>query len=140
MYQTTLPKVCEPVGAARFMGKYSAYDWSLEVAKKLHMGNRSATPALAVAGGRQWHTKAYRKRVEFRDFAAARRPARSRRKIAYGVIRAGIRARTSVHGPPELALTNLQTRKEGRLPASLIAYPTSDKIPIRNGFFVQVRQ
>ena len=37
--------------------------------------------------------------AEFWDFAAAYRPARSRRNFAYGVIRTGIRARTPVHGP-----------------------------------------
>ena len=43
--------------------------------------------------------KLHIKGVEFRDFVAPYRPARSRRKIAYGVIRTGIRARTLVHGP-----------------------------------------
>ena len=42
----------------------------------------------------------------FRDFAAAYRAARSRKNFAYGALRSEIRARTAVHGPPELVLTN----------------------------------
>ena len=62
------------------------------MAKKSHMVGPVEVPAFAAVRGRS-------KSVEVREIAAARRPARSRRKIAYGVIRAGMRARTPVHGP-----------------------------------------
>lgn len=55
----------------------------------------------------------------FRENLRPYRPARSRRKIAYGVLRSGIRLLTSVVEPANLA----QKRKEGRFPASLIYTP-----------------
>ena len=67
-------------------------------------------------GGRWRRVHHLQVAYEFRESAAPYRPARSWRKIAYGVYRSEIRARTTVHGPTNTA----KREKRGGCPPLLI--------------------
>ena len=107
-------------------GKISAYVRSLEVAKILHMvepnGNtglhdRMRPVTFKTCCGHIERSCGGRELMEFREFVGAYRTARSRRKIAYGVLRPGIRPFAFVRGPMKLALTNRMSKKKERLSA-----------------------
>ena len=99
MSQSTLSKnMRKRQLVAWFAGKLVAYEGSLEVAKKLHMGGPFGNTGL-LSRARSVHQDKWPYRVRFREFVAPYRPARSRRKIAYGVLRTGNRVRTAVHDP-----------------------------------------
>ena len=103
--------IVKPVGP-HFTGKYNAYERPLELGKKSHMVGPVGNTEL---GGRWRRVHHLQVAYEFREAVRAYEAARSRRNFAYGALRSEIRARTSVHGPPNTA----QKRKEGRFPASL---------------------
>lgn len=86
------------------MGKLSAYEGPLEVAKKSHMVGPVGNTELGGRWRRVHHLQvAYEEAVasskEFRESAAPYRLARSRRNFAYGVLRSEIRLLTSVVEP-----------------------------------------
>ena len=126
-------------------GKISAYVRSLEVAKILHMvepnGNtglhdRVRPVTFKICGGHIEKSCGGRKLMKFREFVWAYRTARSRRKIAYGVLRTGIRPFAFVRGPVKLALTNRMGKKRGAV-ASPLYYSSSSLSSISKTQFSQ---
>ena len=113
-------------------GKISAYVRSLEVAKKSHMVEPSGNTGLydrvrpvtfKIYGSHIERSCGGRELMEFREFVGPYRTARSRRKIAYGVLRTGIRPFAFVRGPVKLALTNRMGKKRGAVARSSLKTP-----------------
>ena len=85
----------------QFRENITRYVDPLSTEKNSIYWDRSETPTFTTVNCRSIiRCSTGRRHVKFRENAAPYRAARSRKKIAYGVLRAGIRARTAVHGPP----------------------------------------
>ena len=89
----------EDRSAAGFYGKLNAYGRAALSTEKIAYGGTDRKHRLLRSLAAGSHNDLHIEGAEFRDFVAARRPARSTRKFAYGVIRTGIRLLTSVVEP-----------------------------------------
>ena len=98
--------MCEPIGKTRtdreggVSGKLVAYGRAAFSTEKIAYGGTDRKHRLLRSLAAGSHNDLHIEGAEFRDFVAPYRLARSRRKIAYGVIRTGIRVGTVVLDPP----------------------------------------
>ena len=83
----------------RVSGKLNAYGKAALSTEKIAYGGTDRKHRLLRSLAAGSHNDLHIEGAEFRDFVAPYRLARSRRKIAYGVIRTGIRLLTSVVEP-----------------------------------------